>query len=139
MIHLFRLAGIGALATVLIACQAASKIVGTWESEIAAGQGKLTQTMKADNTYSGVLELPLPSGGKAKVAFSGNYKLEGENLTTTVTKYSMEGVPKSFEEMAKAEQDKAMNKPQSSTISWKNDNEMVMTVQGQQMTFKRKT
>lgn len=118
----------------LFGCQATNKLVGVWEAEVMGM--KATQTMNADNSFVQVMDIPMISGAKATT--TGTWKLEADKLTITPKDVKFEGMPEQYKAMAETQKTQVIGKDQVATLAWKTDDEMVLTMNGQQQVFKRK-
>ncbi|MBS1716108.1 MAG: hypothetical protein JSS72_00070 [Armatimonadetes bacterium] len=69
----------------IVGCAPKNKLLGTWESTVAAGPASVTTTTtyKDDGSFNASVEIkggPVPT----KASYTGTYKLDKDDLTTTV-------------------------------------------------------
>ena len=108
------------IALVGAGCKKASPIVGKWTGGLGTQTG--TFEFKPDNTMS----ISAKNMGMEMV-FSGDYKLEGENLSITMKDVDIKGGDPKTTDMIKKLMKGQTGKEEKSTVKFVSDDEMSMT------------
>ena len=136
----------------LAGCNFGPPYCGTWTADVPLPFGnqtkKTTLTLKSDNTFTGVDETPEIDimGQKIppfKTNSSGTYKIDKDNFTMTVATVALDPSSNIANPTLKDAIEKGLqimvNKAQTGTYKLSdNNNTMVLTVSGTNVTFKRK-
>ena len=94
---------------------------------------------KGDGTFVMNVEIS-QMGIVAKIDSSGTYKMEGEKLTTTISKFNVDDsqIPAAFRQVAKSQIEQSMNKPNEGTFKLEGDTGTWTTANGSMTLTKAK-
>ncbi|MBV6457816.1 MAG: hypothetical protein HONBIEJF_00936 [Fimbriimonadaceae bacterium] len=131
----------------VIGCSRGEKIVGQWagDTQIMGQPAHMTLTVNANGTYTNVAKLT-GAQGTLIATDSGKWKLAGNKMTSTVEDlvWSVEGLDAKQTEQAekmlnaeKANMIKQANTEPDSTLTWKDNNTVVIKDSESEITFKR--
>jgi hypothetical protein len=116
----------------LVACSK-NPLVGKWNMSGGSMQAgaKSVVEFKGDGTFVMNVEIS-QMGIVAKIDSSGTYKMEGEKLTTTISKFNVDDsqIPAEFRQVAKSQIEHLMNKPIEGTLKLVGETGTVTTTNG---------
>ena len=118
-----------ALLAVGTGCKKPSSLVGKWSGPALNGPANSGMTtsyeFKEDKGFA------MTSGvGKASVALTGDYTLEGESLTIDMKDVKFTGIPKELEPAARAQFKGVMSKPLKGKVTFVTDDSVSFLAEG---------
>ena len=124
----------------LVACSKNS-LVGKWNMSGGSmpAAAKSVVEFKSDGTFVMNVEIS-QMGIVAKIDSSGTYKMEGEKLTTTISKFNVDDsqIPAAFRQVAKSQIEQSMNKPNEGTFKLEGETGTWSTANGSMTLTKAK-
>ncbi len=124
----------------LVACSK-NPLVGKWNMSGGSmpAAAKSVVEFKGDGTFVMNVEIS-QMGIVAKIDSSGTYKMEGEKLTTTISKFNVDDsqIPAAFRQVAKSQIEQSMNKPNEGTFKLEGDTGTWTTANGSMTLTKAK-
>ena len=124
----------------LVACSK-NPLVGKWNMSGGSmpAVAKSVVEFKGDGTFVMNVEIS-QMGIVAKIDSSGTYKMEGEKLTTTISKFNVDDsqIPAAFRQVAKSQIEQSMNKPNEGTFKLEGDTGTWTTANGSMTLTKAK-
>ena len=124
----------------LVACSK-NPVVGKWNMSGGSmpPSAKSVVEFKGDGTFVMNVEIS-QMGIVAKIDSSGTYKMEGEKLTTTISKFNVDDsqIPAAFRQVAKSQIEQSMNKPNEGTFKLEGETGTWSTANGSMTLTKAK-
>jgi len=127
----------------LIGCGKGDKLAGTWNvagmpmGSATMPMGSATTTFEKGDAMTMVVKASAPGMGELTMTMKGTYKLEGNNLTMTLSSVDVKSGNQMASDAAKKAMESSLNKPDTGTITWKGDDEFTQVSTRGTLTFTR--
>ena len=124
-----------AMICMLVGCKKSNDLVGTW---VGSMQGATLETeMKPDGKYSSTVSVSA-AGQNLVFKYSGTYKIDGKNLTSTVDDIDVSQIPQAMQAMMKQQLQSQAQQNMTGTFEMPDKDTLKITSQGTTFEMKRK-